>query len=221
MEAHGLATLTIGSVAEHLTKVAPPRGLQCHFPLGRPLGKPNDPQFQHEVLKALFSLLDAPGPRLDTFPETIDATASEALVCTLPPRMNEGLHPAVDEAQAIRAAYDRAVNKHGNRIGAAREISADQVPAAIGAFVKIADGTAWQEAGIPGNPMRVAQDIRGYYQTAATELAIGSYGAWAGETWFYEQTETGRLILEVRRLLKAAGAPHGLWFYLSPGDQPA
>ena len=158
MEAEGLTTLTIGTVRPHIENVKPPRGLACDFPLGRPLGKPNDVEFQHRVLSALFDMLrESSGPVLREFPEAILESESEQLVCALPPRMNESDHPAVDEARAIKSAYDRAVSKHGNRIGSAREIKSEQVPEAIEAFIRIEEGTPWKEADIPGNPMRVAQ----------------------------------------------------------------
>lgn len=220
MEDKGLATLTIGTVPAHIEKIHPPRGLICNFPLGRPLGKPADPAFQHEVLRALFAMLEQPnGPVLRTFPESISDVDAEQLICALPPRLDPNEHPAIDEARGIKAAYDRAITKHGNRIGSSREIKAEDVPDAIGAFVRIEAGEAWDSVGIPGVPMRVAQDIRGYYQTAALELAEHSPGAWAGEDWFYNQTETGKLMLRVRTVLKESGAPQPLWFYLSPGDR--
>lgn len=204
----------------HIENTKPPRGLICHFPLGRPLGKPNDAEFQHRVLQALFELLEeSQGPVLKTFPETISDVDAEQLVCTLPPRLDPDEHPAVDEAKGIRSAYNRAIEKHGNRIGSSRQISADDVPDAIQAFARIEQGEAWDKAGIPGVPMRVAQDIRGYYQTAALELAEHTPGAWAGENWFYNETETGKLMLRTRTKLKDAGAPQPLWFYLSPGDR--
>ncbi|MEM9621977.1 MAG: hypothetical protein AAF993_10035 [Pseudomonadota bacterium] len=221
LEAKGLVTLTIGTVRPHIEKVKPPRGLICDFPLGRPLGKPGDDEFQHQVLARLFDLLGSAQPVLQDFPVSINTADEPALMCSLPPRMNPDEHPAVDESRGIKGAYDRALREFGNRIGATREITPEQVPDAIAAFVRIQEGTEWQQADIPGNPMRVAQDIRGYYQTAALALAEHSPGAWAGENWFYEQTETGRLMLDVRRVLKAAGAPQPLWFYLSPGDRPA
>lgn len=220
LEAAGLTTLTIGTVEPHIRKVAPPRGLICHFPLGRPLGKPADPSFQHLVLENLFALLAYDhGPVLETFAERLDDTAEEVLVCTLPPRLNNEEHPAVDEARSLKSAYQRAVDQYGNHIGPSREISASEVPTAIEAFVKVASGTPMREAGIPGVPMRVAQDIRGYYQTAALALAEHTAGAWASEDWFYQQTETGKLMLDVRKSLKDAGAPRGAWFFLSPGDR--
>jgi len=220
LEAQGLVTLTIGTVAPHIENTKPPRGLICHFPLGRPLGVPDDPAFQRSVLSALFDMLgETHGPVLRTFEKRLEDVENEGLVCSLPPRMDPEEHPAVDEARAIKSAYERAVAKHGNRIGASRQIDADDVPAAIEAFARIEDGKPWQEAGIPGVPMRVAQDIRGYYQTAALELAEHTPGAWAGEDWFYNDTETGKLMLRVRTVLKNGGAPQPLWFYLSPGDR--
>ncbi len=213
-------TLTIGSIPEHIENTRPPRGLICHFPLGRPLGEPANPEFQHHVLSALFALLDATsGPVLETYPKRIDDVAAETLVCSLPPRLDPHTHPAVDEAQAIKGAYERAVAQYGNHIGVGREISVDEIPAAIEAFARIEAGEGLDQAGIPGVPMRVAQDIRGYYQTAALALAEHSPGAWAGENWFYNQTETGKLMLRVRTVLKASGAARPVWFYLALGDR--
>jgi hypothetical protein len=222
LEDQGLTTLTIGTIPAHIENTRPPRGLICNFPLGRPLGKPDDATFQLGVLQALFDMLEETnGPVLRTFGETVSANEAEPLMCALPPRLDPNENPAVDEAKAIRGAYDRAIAKHGNRIGSGREIKAEDVPDAISAFVRIEAGEAWDKAGIPGVPMRVAQDIRGYYQTAALELAEHSPGAWAGEDWFYNQTETGKLMLRVRSVLKDSGAPQPLWFYLSPGDRAA
>lgn len=222
LEEKGLATLTIGSVRPHLEAVRPPRGLMCDFPLGRPLGRPDDVAFQRRVLARAFGLLAAEsGPVLEEFGETLSDVDATPLACPLPPRVDPDAHPAVDEARALRAAYDRAVKHHGNRIGTAREIEADAVPDAVAAFTRVEQGTPWQDAGIPGNPMRVAQDIRGYYQTAALALSEHTPAAWAGEKWFYDETETGKLMLACRTKLKESGAPQPLWFYLSPGDRPA
>ena len=35
-------------------KTAPPRALHCEYPLGRPLGRPGEPEFQHDVLARAF-----------------------------------------------------------------------------------------------------------------------------------------------------------------------
>ena len=161
-ELAGIATLTIGSIREQLYNTAPPRGLFCDFPLGRPIGKPNDPEFQHSVLLEAFDLLKSPNQVIKDFPEIIVDNTEENLVCSLPPRFDSSVHPAVDEARGLRQAYNRAVKRLGNRAGVARTLKAEAIPGAISAFVKVAEGTPWKEAGIPGIPARVAQDIRGY-----------------------------------------------------------
>ena len=219
-EAAGISTVALGTIGEHVKGVAPPRGLFCDFPLGRPLGKPNDADFQHRVLAHAFGLLRSDGPVVEQFGESIKDDNNEQVACTLPPLFDPDLHPAIDEAKGLRPAYDRAVAKYGNRTGAFREIGADDVPAAIQCFIDIGNGTPWKEAGIPGAPNRVCQDIRGYYEMAALELAEHAPSAWAGSRWYHEQTETGRTIVAARSRMAADDAPQNIWFYLTPGDIP-
>src|SRR4051794_4505068 len=94
-------------------KVAPPRALHCEFPLGRPLGRPNDPEFQHDVLARAFALLEAPsGPVLVDHPVVIEVE-DQPLACSLPPRFDPSLPPAVDEARGLRKAYERTLSRRG------------------------------------------------------------------------------------------------------------
>ena len=216
-EAAGLATVVLSSIRPVAEKMAPPRALHGEFPLGRPLGRPQDPAFQHRVLAQAFALLERPtGPILEDFPETIESANEAPLACALPPRFDASLPPAVDEAKGLRAAYDRAVAASG-RTSVGRAIDADGIPDAVGAFVRIAEGTPWNEAGLPSLPMAVAHDVRAYYEELAVELADGPPGAWAAERWFYDATEAGQAILQARRAMKEAEAPFPMWFYMAPG----
>lgn len=218
-EAEGIATIALGSMRNQIANTAPPRGLWCDFPLGRPLGKPADPEFQHRVLAHAFGLLDATGPVFEEFPERIIDDGTEVMACSLPPRHDPNAHPAVDEARGLRPAYDRAVAQYGNRVGAGRTGDADAIIESLQAFIRVTEGTGWKEAGIPGVPARVAQDIRGYYETAALGLADHVPGAWAGTRWFFDQTEGGKLILAARAAMRDAGAKTPVWFYMTPGDR--
>ena len=218
-EAAGIATVALGSIRKQIESTAPPRGLWCDFPLGRPLGKPGDPEFQHRVLAAAFALLDAPEPIVTEFGESISDDGNEVLACPLPPRHDPDAHPAVDEARGLRAAYDRGVEMSNGRIAAGRVVAADDIPAAIEAFIRIAEGTHWKEAGIPGLPMRVSQDIRGYYETAAMALVDHAPAAWAGARWFLDETETGKVLMAARTEMERQDAPQPMWFYLTPGDR--
>jgi hypothetical protein len=145
-EAAGLATVAIGSIRQQMMNSAPPRGLFCDFPLGRPLGKPGDAAFQHRVLAHAFSMLTRSEPGVEAFSESVANQGTEMLACPLPPRHDPNAHAAVDEARGLRAAYDRAIAQHGNRVGTGRAIGADGIPTAIEAFIRIADGTPWKEA---------------------------------------------------------------------------
>ena len=199
--------------------MAPPRGLFCDFPLGRPLGVPNDAAFQHRVLARALGLLESDQPTVRDFEESIEDTASEVLVCPLPARHDPDAHPAVDEARGLRAAYDRAVAKHGNRAGAARLLDADGVPAAIESFVRVAEGVPWKEAGIPGVPARVSHDIRGYYEMAAMEIVGHTPAAWTGYRWFRDATQTGAVIKAAQRAIRDSGVKNeALWRFLLPLD---
>ena len=217
-EAAGIATVAIGSIRGQMYGTAPPRGLFCDFPLGRPLGVPNDAAFQRRVIERAFGLLERGEPTLEDYDVVIEDDESQTLACPLPPRMDPNAHPAVDEAKGLRPAYERAVAKLGNRTGAVRLLDADAVPAAIEAFVRVAEGKPWKEAGIPGIPARVSQDIRGYYEMAALEIAAHTPAAWAGYRWFRDQTKTGEVIRKARDAMRESGAKEPLWRFLLPSD---
>lgn len=215
-EGVGLATVSLVSVREVAERMRPPRALYAEFPLGRPLGKPLDPHFQRGVLDAAFTLLDAPaGPVLETYPDVITSAVENAVACAIPPRFDPDLPPAVDEARALRAAYDRAVGANG-RTSVGRVVDADGIPEALAAFQRIADGAEWTEAGVPGIPIETVHDIRAYYEELCTELSGGVPEAWAAEHWFYEETEAGKVIQAARRSMRDHGAPQPLWFYMAP-----
>jgi len=71
-ESEGLATVLVGFVREHMEAINPPRSLFLDFPMGRGMGKPNDPEFQNKVIRAAFDLFEAQnGPVLENFSEVI------------------------------------------------------------------------------------------------------------------------------------------------------
>ena len=216
-EAAGIATIALGSVRSQIERTAPPRGLFCDFPLGRPLGKPDDAAFQHRVLAHAFDIVErATSPVVETFAESIVDDGTSATSCPIPPRHDPTLPAAVDEARGLRPAFDRAVARFGDSAATGRAIAPDQIPAAVAAFLKVAEGTPWKEAGIPGVPARVAQDIRGYYETAALALVDHTPGAWETTRWFLDHTEAGKVIRGARAAMKDAGEKQPLWFYLVP-----
>jgi hypothetical protein len=215
LEAAGLATVALVSNRVVAERMAPPRALYGEFPLGRPLGVPNDPAFQHDVLARAFALLEAEqGPVLVDHPVAI-AIEDEGLACTLPPRYDTSVPPAVDEARALRPAWDRAVAAQGvTSVG--RVTDADGIPDLVAKLVRISEGERWDEVGLPGDPISCAHDLRTYYEEAAVELAGGVTGG-SAEVWFSEATEAGAALLAARRAMKDQEAPVPLWFYMAAG----
>lgn len=218
-EAEGIATIALGSVRKQIESTAPPRGLLCDFPLGRPLGKPGDAEFQHRVLDHAFSLLKAQQPVLEEFEEVVSSEDGETLSCPMPPRTNQELAPVIDEIRGLRPAYDRAIAQYGNRAATGRVIGVDAIEGAVESLLRVVAGTPWKQAGIPGIPSRVAQDIRGYYETAALGLSTHIPAAWSGTNWFLDETEAGKLVLAARAAIRDSGEKRPIWFYMTPGDR--
>jgi hypothetical protein len=217
-EGHGIATISLMAVRGQAERVKAPRALYCEFPLGRPLGRPLDAEYQHQVLAAVFALLETPAERvpiLEDYPDVIIEQGSEALVCTLPPRFDPQAHPAVDEANGLRAAYQRTFARTGcTAFGKA--LALDTVPAAVQGFLAIADGATVDQASLPGDPASCAADLRAYYEEAALALADHVPAARQAEAWFFTKTEVGKLLLRAQTALRQAGAPQPIWFYLTP-----
>ena len=217
-EAAGLSTIVLTPMRFIVAKMRTPRALYVDFPLGWPVGQPLDADFQHRVLQAAFALLARPGgPVLEDFPERIESQPGEPLSCPMPARFNPDLHPAVDEAQALRNAYDRAVKKNG-RTSVGRVITADQIPEALEKFVRIAEGEPWDQQGL-GLIMMVVHDIRAYYEELAFEIADGPIAAYGAERWFFDETEAGKVLISARRSMRQAGAPHAQWYFITPGSR--
>jgi len=219
-EAAGLATVTLASMIAVAERMAPPRTLFGEFPLGRPLGKPGDPAFQHDVLARAFATLEASeGPVLVTHPEVIAADETP-MSCSIPAALDPDELRAVSEARGLRAAFDRSLARRGTTT-VGRSVDADGVPGALEILQTIADGAPWKEAGIPGkNTTAIVHDIRTYYEEAALELADGPPPEGrAAEAWFYEQTEAGATVMAARNAIKDQDGPHGAWFYMAPAHR--
>ena len=226
LESAGLATICLSLVRAQAEAVGPPRCLHVSFPLGRPLGRPRDPAFQLRVLRATFGLLERPaGPVLEDFPEALEtAEADEMTACALPPRSDPTLPAEVDEALALRPAYERRRSAAGTTL-VGRMVQADQIPAAVGAFLAIADGTPWEQAPFPvpasaaHHPRDIAFDIRAYYEEAALAMVDHVPAARGPEDWFFRHTAAAALLFRAQNRMREAGLPQAVWGALVPGRQ--
>jgi D-proline reductase (dithiol) PrdB len=224
LENEGLATVVLASNPAITERARPPRALLCDFPLGRPLGRPMDPAFQRRVLAKAFALLDRKqGPVLERFPEVIEDEADVPMGCPLPGRCDPDVPAAVDEARALRPAWERTRDAQSNsHVG--RRVDADAVPAAIERFLRVSRGTPWKQIFTDADELfQTAADVRVYYEEAALGLASGVPAARASEAWFYQRTQTGQLFRDVVGVLQRTGQEDDLGlagvFYLVPLSQ--
>ena len=218
-EAAGLTTVVLASMYEVAERMAPPRALYCEFPLGRPLGRPDDVALQRDVLDRALALVEASETVLDTYPLVIESDETP-LACAIPPRFDAALAPAVDEAQGLRAAYERSLQaRRITEVG--RVIGADQVTDALDVLHQWAQGAPWKDTPLPGKiTVAVCHDIRAYYTEAALQLATGpAPGARSVEAWFYGETEAGKTMLAARAAIRDQGAPFPFWFYMVPAHR--
>ena len=57
IEYTGMTTVSISLLREITEKIQPPRALFAPFPLGYPLGEPNNRELQMRIMRAAFALL--------------------------------------------------------------------------------------------------------------------------------------------------------------------
>lgn len=58
LEEFGVSTVTISLLREITEKVRPPRALEVPYGFGFPLGRADDIDLQHKILKAAFDMLE-------------------------------------------------------------------------------------------------------------------------------------------------------------------
>lgn len=171
------------------------------------------------MLLAALALLERPaGPVLDDFPESVSDGIDHPLACPVPPSQAQGLPPAVEEAMALRPAYERHRAAAGQTL-VGRVIAPEGIPGAVAAFVRITEGQPWEDAGLPGAPDLTALDIRSYFEEAALALVDHLPAARAAESWFFRHTEAGRVLRSAQQAMRASGAPRPAWHHLVPLTQ--
>ena len=61
VEETGISTVSITLLEDITKKVKPPRALLVPYSFGHPLGEPNNPSIQHEIIAETLALLDDMG----------------------------------------------------------------------------------------------------------------------------------------------------------------
>lgn len=120
LESEGIMTTGIALVRENAEAMNPPRLLWVSFPMGHPLGKAGDADYQHKVIRHSLDLLERPsGPVLEDYPLDVPHVSIEdAPACPISfarPSMDESTWQARlnNELLLLRPWYDLSRRRRG------------------------------------------------------------------------------------------------------------
>jgi hypothetical protein len=201
-------------VREHTEKVKPPRALWVPYPYGRPLGAPDDPRLQHEIIRAALDLYAAPaGPVMAEFPEQGsqgDLTLPQATDAQS--STSAGTDVAF-EVTKLRPYYEQWLTEHESRTGVG--ISGIDQRRFRGAVRFLESFVRGEQADMAERPadVRVEQylrwivdDLRAFYfEARMAQQPQASYQELYA--WFWSETALASLLRAIRDHLRASGDP--------------
>jgi len=209
LEEEGLATTQISLIKKHTETIKPPRALWVPFDLGRPLGEPNDPDFQARVLSAALDLLnEKEGPILSDYPEEAAYMAEQGpwacpidLSYTEEDLSEEGklMDAFKTEMNQLRNWYDIAVEKRGRTTVGVSGVDVDNLAGFISAFLTDEQPeNPNPDFPLPHTLNLATDDLKAFYTEAVTAQPGPTGTPEQLADWFYGQTAAGRLLYAIR-----------------------
>jgi len=216
LEARGIAATTISLVREHTEKVKPPRALYVPFPFGHALGRPDDPDLQHRVLRAALDLLGAPaGPVLRDFPDDAepgDEPGAPVQASAITPAAGVPDDPALETTQ-MRRYHEQWLARTGGRTA----LGLTGIPPTRfrGVVRCLQDFAGGADADLEERPADVplpsfirwcVDDLKTLYFEGRMAMKPGATGDEIAR-WFWGETAVGQLVRRVRDRLEASDDP--------------
>ena len=210
-EDEGIATTLISLVRLHSEIMRAPRALWVPFELGRPLGPPNDPAFQREVLSAALGLLESdrgPSVLVDFDREAPNSLPDEGWRCPIatdpsaaapedPAEMGRLLKVELDN---VAPWHRKAAARFGRTTTGLGGLPIEGLVARLGEALK---GT------VPASPIKglhrmqalrfAVDDIKAFYLEAAA-AGDGRPSSRQLTDWFWQQSLAARAIHALREV---------------------
>lgn len=220
LEQEGIATTQISLVREHTETIRPPRALYVPFEFGRPLGPPDDPAGQRQVMLAALRLLERTNaPVLEDYvlaakPAPANAEAGavmlDGLACMLPSRTEAAeLKQAVrTEIGRLRPLYEAVVAERGRPPAGVLGWPTEELAEFVLSFL---DGpgrdSPHPHAEMPRSyALKLAIDDLVAFYNVAVSRSVGAESAPLA-AWFWHKTALGKAIQATRNRLIASQDP--------------
>jgi len=198
LEDEGIATTGISLIREHTEQMQPPRSLWVPFPLGRPLGVPNNASFQHKVIAAAWQLLDvAQGPVLEDFDADAPPSAEpeQNWSCPVSFASNDSTGNTVQdrvaaEIQSLAPWYAVSLEQRGRTTVGASKLDTKQALALVASALETED--------LDVELFKYAsEDLKAYYLEAMTSTPGADINV---NTWLWQNTALTQLYREIAAL---------------------
>lgn len=217
-EEEGIPTVGISLIRLHTEITTPPRALWVPFELGRPMGPPNNAQFQSKVLLSALKLLEvSSGPVIEDFNEDSPVAGDDIATIACPvsfpadtPGLSETdkiLTALKQEVAGLRPWYEIAVQNRKRTTVGVSGLDLDRIIDFIGDFLagKIPDNPRTDiELGYTLN--LAIDDLKAYYSEAVTaQPGQRSPSSEALNTWFWKETIAGNTLFALKDSLLNSG----------------
>ena len=216
LEVHGIATTSISMVREHTEKVKPPRALFVPFPFGHAMGRPNDPELQHRVLRAALDLFREPvGPVIRDFPDDAESGAeppapaqASAIVAATPVSDD----PAMETTQMRQYHEQWMARNDGRTTVGLTGIPVTRFRGVVRFLQSFADGEAAdmaerpRDVPVPAFIRWCADDLKALYYEGHMAMKPAAGGDEIAK-WLWGETAMGQLLRRVRDRLDASDDP--------------
>lgn len=192
---------------QHAERIKPPRTLAVPYELGRPLGVPNDPAFQHRVLTAALDLFKHEGkPILSLHEEasnqarTKDADNFSCPVTFAPKDTTLTRTQQVEaELELLRPWYDRGFSTRKRTSVGLADIDINSAVEFLGNLLNpsTAVRNPSTRLSLAESLKCCAEDLKAFYNEAVTSQP-GNISSAAAEDWYWGQTLAGQMIRDLR-----------------------
>ncbi len=198
-------------IRDHTERIEPPRALWVPFELGRPIGAPDNPQFQTRVVRAALELLECPtGPVLEDFPDDEPAGTPPEMPLACPVSFAEQvaeldadgelLNAFQAEVEGLRNWYDLAVQQRRRPTADTTGLAPEAVADLIAAFARGEEPDNPLSEVSLGTALKMAsEDLKAYYNESVTAQPGRATDSVSLADWFWGETAAARVLNEVRK----------------------